>query len=235
MSSEARLEDRKALPVWMGLQQKVPVGNPALEVLRELATSEQLRVLSGLLSQRDALHALEEALVGARLELRQITDALEGVLVDEGRHSHVAERVPLLEHHVVDLRVWQFVLIDVLPNVVEVPVVDRVKRCGVLPLGRPVHSLATYLHRVLRPSASPIDRLAVRAKTNQERGAWVCALVVLDGIVESEPLVLVTNCLRRVVPWAMFDGVWPLPSHPQLVLAGLPANELPLGGGCGVG
>src|SRR5690606_34280651 len=57
VSREALLEDRKALPVWMGLQQKVPVGNPALEVLRELAAREQLRALPGLLSQSDALHA----------------------------------------------------------------------------------------------------------------------------------------------------------------------------------
>src|SRR5690606_2469155 len=235
MSSTALLEDRKALPVWMGLQQKVPVGNPALEVLRELAAREQLRALPGLLSQSDALHAPEETLVGARLEFRQIADALEGALVNQGRHSHLGHRVALAELHVVDAGIRHLVVMDVLPNVVEVPIIDWV-HCHIGALARgPVDVLAPDRHRVLCDSAPSVRRFTSGTEPHQEGGVLEAPLEVLDHSVEVEPLVSAAEPLGRLVPGLVLHVLRALRAHPYLALARLPAPKLSLRCGRSVG
>src|SRR5690606_10618208 len=100
-----------------------------------------------------------------RLELGQVADRTERALVNERRNAHLVDVVSLAELVVVDFRVAEPLVVDVAPDVVNVPVIDGVERDSFFAARGPEDLPATDGDWVPHNGAPAVRRFARCAQT----------------------------------------------------------------------
>src|SRR5487761_2648806 len=143
--------------------------------------------------------------------------------MNQARHADFAHPHTLFVHIVVDARVVYASVIEVLPDVMEVPVVERIKRRA--PVRHARTPVDIFVARIFDDGAPAVGTLRC-AKADQERRVTARPLEVFERIIESEPFIAVTHRLCLTWPWRMLNRVCALGTHPEFVLTCLPAYEL---------
>ena len=111
----------------IGGQQEIPILQPGFEIFGQFAHFEHSGIFAVKVTHLNALNALQQPVVGLGLKFGQLNQRAKGFFVDQAGYPYIPNAHALFKLVIINSGISYVVVVDIFPDVMKVPIVNRVK------------------------------------------------------------------------------------------------------------